>query len=432
MKNYTNDFNSRMRKILIDCIKGINFIFEIIIPKGRDRKLVFYSFLLIYVLLSILMYMKYGLMEWRTNVLNYDVYMWVDRLSSLQYIVPYRAGIRHPYLTLILLPEILIALLLKIASGKLALHALFFFLLYNVIAALSNTMVYKYCSVLLKLSKIRAFLITLLFSLFAHNLILSFLPETFPLSMFGLLLMIYITTDSILNKKEIPLASNIIMFCFVSGVTISNSIKCLVAQLFQNIKPFRKKFDVILKSGLICLGLCFFSISVAYIIQMILYGKWMMGNNTTEFISSMQGVNILQEFFFEPLLFHHNYNFFSIELVKPLLYFSLFTEVTVRLFYVLILFSLLANIKEKSILLLLAMFSADILIHMVFGFGIRDSYIYCQHWFFICPLAIAFMYKKIRNAKLKTSFDILLIFFIFAFIWNNLPPFIRFLTPGLN
>jgi len=376
------------------------------------------------------MYAKYGLMEWHTNVLNYDVYMWVDRLSKPEYFVPYRAGIRHPYLTLLLIPVILIAILLKIASGKLALHVLFFFLLYNVITALSNTMVYKYCSALLKLSKIRALLITLLFSLFAHNLILSFLPETFPLSMFGLLIMVYITTDSILNKKEIPLVSNIILFCFISGVTISNSMKCVVAQLFQSIKPFRKKVEVILKSGLICLGLCIFSVAVAYVIQIILYGKWMMGNNTAEFISSMHGVNIFHEFFFEPLLFHHNYNFFSIETVKPLLYFNVFPEVTAIMFYVLILFSLLANIKEKSVLLLLAMFSVDILIHIVFGFGIHDSYIYCMHWFFICPLIIAFMYKKIRYAKIKTGIDILLIFFIIAFAWNNLPLLIRFLAPS--
>jgi len=423
-----------MRKFLIDFINGMKFIFDTIIPKGKEQKLIYFSALFFYVIFSFLMYKKYGLMEWETNVVNYDGFMWIDHFSNLEYFAPYRAGIRHPLFTSIFLPVTLISFLLKIISGKLVLHVIFFYLLYSLITPLSFVLVYKYCSSLLKLSKIRALLITVLFSLFAHNLILSFTPETFPLSMLGLLLMIYITTDNIFNHKKIPLASNIIMFCFISGVTSSNSIKCAIIQLFQNIKPFRRKIETILKSGLTYSGLFILSIVAAYIIQIVLYGKWMMGNNTGYFIKSIheatiEGVNLFQEFFFEPLLFHHNYNFFLIESVKPLIYYNSFPEITALIFYCLVIFSLLMTFKERIILLLLAMFSVDIFIHIVIGFGIRDTYVYCQHWFFICPLAIAFMYKKIRNAKIKTGIDILLIFFIIAFAWNNLPLLFRFLAP---
>ena len=419
-----------MRKFLSDFVNGVKFILDTIMPKGKDQRLIYYSFLFFYVLLSVLMYAKYGIMEWQTNVVNYDGYMLIDHFSSLEYFAPFRAGIRHPLITSILLPVILISFLLRIFLGKLLLHVIFFYLLYSLITPLSNLLIYKYCSILLKLSKIRALIISLLFSLFAHNLILSFYPETFQLSMLGLLFMVYITTDSILNNKEIPLASNIIMFCFISGVTVTNSAKCVIIQLFQKMKSFRQKVEVILKSGLIYLGLCILSITAAYLIQIILYGKWMMGNNTAYFISSAQGINIFQDFFLEPLLFHHNYNFFLIEYVMSLKYFNLFPEITGYMFYGLIVFSLLLVIKEKSILLLLAMFSVDILIHFVFGFGIRGSYIYCQHWFFTCPIVIAYMYKKISNAKIKIGIDFLLIFFIIAFVWNNLPMLFKFVTPS--
>jgi len=421
-----------MRKIWMDGVNGLRYIVEIIIPKGRDQKLVFYSFLVFYVLLSLLMYLKHGLMAWQTNVLNYDVYMWIDRLSSIEYLAPYRAGLRHPLFTSLILPVTAIAIFLKAVSGKLAIHVLFFFLLYNFIAAFSNTIVYKYCSAILNIGKRSALLICLLFSLFAHNLVLSFLPETFPLAMLGLLVMIYLTSDSILNKKEIPLATNIILFSFISGVTITNSMKCAIAQLFQMGKSLRQRMEVVLKSGLICLGLCILSISIAYVIQIFLYGKWMMGDNTGEFISSIKGVDIFQVFFSEPLLFHHNYDFFTMEFVKPLLYHGFIAKITVIAFYCLVLFTLLSNIKDKIILFLLSVFSIDVLIHFVFGFGIEDSYIYSQHWFFICPLAIAVAYRKIQNTKIKAGMDLLLIIFIITFAYNNLPLLVHFLNQNTN
>ena len=418
-----------MRKQLIGSIEGLKFIYGIIIPKKKDQKWVFLIFLLLSIPISLLMYTNYGLLPFRVEILDYDQYSYIDRITSKGFFVPYSVGIRHPFLPLFLFPVSIISIFLKIISGKWALHVLFLFLFYNLVAAFSYTLIYKYCSTLLKIEKVRSFLICLLFSLFGHSLILSFSPESFPLSMLGLLIMIYMTSDFILNKREIPLASNIIMFCFISGVTVTNSVKCGIAQLFQIGKSLRQRMIIILKSGLICLCLCILSISITYIIQILLYGKWMMGSNTTDFISSIHGVDIFQEFFCEPLLFHHYCDFFTMESVKPLLYLSSFAKITVALFYGIILFSLLLHIKEKIVLLLLSMFSVDILIHMVFGFGIHDSYIYCQHWFFICPLLIAFTYKKVRNTKLNTSIDFLLIFFIIAFAWNNLPPLFRFLNP---
>jgi len=416
-----------MRKLLIEIAEGIKFISEIINPKRKDQKWVFCFFFLLSIPISLLMYTKFGLLHPKTHTLGYDVFEYIDRISSIGFFVPGSVGVRHPLLAIILSPLALIAIPLKIISGKLILHVIFLYLSFSVISTLSYTVVYKYCSDLLNIRKMRSFLICLLFSVFGHNIYLSYFPESFPVSMFGLLVIVYMTSDCILNKRRVPLASNIIMFCFLSGVTVTNGMKSAIAQLFQTVMPFRQRIILVLKSGLIFLSLYIISIGITFVTYRLYFGRNII-DQTFDYFSFTRGLNELSEFFLEPLMFHHNYSFVG-PLTKPFVYNSIFPLITAFVFYGFILFAILRNIKDKIILLLLSMFSFDILIHFICGFGLDESYIFCQHWFFIFPISIALLYYKIRNEKTKTGMDFLLVFFIIAFAWNNYPLLISFLNP---
>ena len=344
-----------MKKICTKLKEGFDPTLDIIIPKGKDQKMIFFCFFCFYAIFSFLFYLKYYSGFPDKEILNYDVYDWNLFFSRKNGLLPFYGGLRHPFITLIFSPFISLSILIKMLSAKFCFQIIFLSLIYNIISALSILIIYKYCNVLLKIRKREALLICILFALFAHVLLLSFIVETFQLSMLGLLIMVYLTTDNILNKKKIPLITNIILFCYITGVTVSNGAKGLIALLFQKTK-LKERLKSIIFSKIICLLIIIFSFSSSVIISKYTTGDFFLRNNTKEYISSMDNVNIFHDFFSEPILFHHNYEFWGNSPEKPFLYYSVFPMIISILFYALILFALFLNIKNRSILLLLSFY----------------------------------------------------------------------------
>jgi hypothetical protein len=262
----------------------------------------------------------------------------------------------------------------------------------------------------------------LLFALFAHVLLLSFTPESFPLSMLGLLVLIYMTTDNILNDKKIPLSANVILFCYITGVTVSNGLKVLWAQLFQRGR-LKTKAGTFLLSGFVCAGLIVFAFLGAHFFGRLLYGNWLVTDGTN-YLASFRSVSwmpVFHYFFCEPLLFHHNYDFWNWEVVH-FQYNTIFPFLVSGILYTLVTIALIVNLKQKPVLLLLAFFLSDVLINLVLGFGsIYESYIYGLHWLFIIPLLIGWLYYKIENKQIKTGLDVILICIAVFCAVNNFP-----------
>jgi hypothetical protein len=228
-----------------------------------------------------------------------------------------------------------------------------------------------------------------------------------------LLLVVYLTTDSLLNHKKIPLITNILLFVYVSGVTLSNGLKCAIAQLFQK-RKFKDKRNSILLSGLITSILIFFSFSVNYIVK-----TEVPDSNVLEFIFSGD-VAIISEMFFEPILFHHNHSFWGLG-QEVFAYNTIFPTIVNLVLYAVILCAVLVNIRKRCVLLLLSFFGVDALIHIICGFGIADPYIYCLHWLFIFPLLIGWLYHEICNKRIKIGLNILLVLLIVSLAVNNIP-----------
>ena len=401
-----------MKKICIKLKKGFAPILDIITPKGKDQKMILWGFFCFYAIFSVLMYLKFK-DSFPKHGLGYDL-MFVYAAG----------GLRHPLFVLFFSPLRVSGFILNMISGELALQALLIMLTCNLIASSSILTIYKYCTNLLSVSPKRASLICILFSLFSYFLFLSFLPETFLLSMWGLLILVYISTNNILSSRNVPTTTNVILFWFITGITSSNGLKCLIAQLFQRAK-LKIKIKTFLISGIICLGLIISYLLISYCAAMIFYGQWASGHlkieNTTTWISLGFTPNIFHDFFCEPLLFHHNYIFWVDFLEKPLVYNNIFPLITCILFYSIIIFSLVISIREKSIIFLISLFLTDILVHIICKFGIEELYIYCFHWFFALPLLIGWLYKKLKLEKTKKVLDIILVIFCVSFAINNIP-----------
>jgi hypothetical protein len=400
-----------MKNILCKIIEAGRFFSEIIMPKGKDQKCFFGILCLVYAIFSLLMFYRTNF-EFPDDLMDYDVHGWSHIYGQKNSFFLIFRFYRHPLNVLILYPLVFVNCIIQLfASGEFAYHMLFSRFFFNLIAATSVIVVYKYCLNLLKLNKYRALLICLLFALFAHVLLLSFNPETFPLSMLGLLVLIYMTTDNILNHKEIPLSANIILFCFITGVTISNGLKVLWAQLFQSGK-LKKKIKTFLLSGTICSGLIIFTFVVSYLFGAILYGNGLLKDDTADFfvpVTSFPLMNVLHDFFCEPILFHHNYDFWDWVWTGTLQYKTIFPMIVNSILYTLVMVGLIINIKQKPVQLLLTFFLSDVLVHFGLGYGIFGSYIFSLHWVFIIPLLIGWLYYKIKSKQLKIGLDVLII-----------------------
>jgi hypothetical protein len=400
-----------MKDIVCKIIKGGRFISEIMIPEGKVQKRLLFGLFLLYAIFSLLMFYRTHYV-FPGDLMDYDVHGWshiFGQKNSLLLIFRYY---RHPLNVLILYPLVVINNIIQLfASGEFAYHMLFSRFFFNLISAISVLIVYKYCLILLKLTKYRALLICLLFALFAHVLLLSFNPETFPLSMLGLLLLIYMTTDNILNNKKIPLSANIILFCYITGVTISNGLKVLWAQLFQK-GDFKNKVKTFLLSGIICSGLILFTFITSHIFGKLMYGIGLIKDDTIDYIapfSSISFMGLFHDFFCEPILFHHNYDFWNWVWTGILEYNTVFPLVVNSIVYALVVIGLIINIKQKSVQLLLTFFLSDVLVHFVLGYGIFGSYIFSLHWLFIIPLLIGWLYYKIKSRPIKIGLDVLII-----------------------
>jgi len=401
-------------KITKQLKEGFLPIWDVLIPKSKDEKWIFLAFFCVYACFSILFFAKYQNHFPHWELLNYDIGRLFGNLCAKQTsLLPFNCGFRHPLLSVFFLPvNLLVYITQLLYFGALPLQYLVVMLFYNLIAALSVTIIHKYCVQLIKNSKIQALILCIVYALCAHVLLLSFVPETFQFSLLGLLLVVYITTDNILNHKKISVLTNVLLFVYAAGTTLTNGAKCTIAQLFQqgNFKDKRK--SIVWSVGIFVL-LAGISFLVNY------FAEDVPGNNFAEFIFSGES-HIISEMFFEPVLFHNHHPLWGTG-QGIFTYNSIFPIIINCIFYAIVACAIFITIGERAVLFLLSFFGVDIFIHLICGFGIADLYIYCLHWLFIFPLLIGWLYKTVGNKKIITVLNIVLVLLGVSFAINNMP-----------
>lgn len=403
--------------------ESVNFLIQIIIPRQKKERIVFLFFFLVFVLMSIVAYYDNNFAVSRTNeIIGYDIGVWFHILSRKLALLPYFMAERHPYATMLLSPIIIIGSVLKDLSGDLGLHIIFIMLVFSAIMSLSLTVLYKYCVNLLKLSALRSFILTLLCSLFSQILLLSILPESYPISMLLLLLMVYMTTENILMKKKIPFGANVITQFILTGITITNFLKYVVAQFFQT-GTIKKHLRLVFFSGIVCLITIILSIAITQLIAVNFMGEYWSEFNSFGFITR-DNINLFQDPLCESIFFHDYSTFYFVEIGRigeTMIYNDIYPEYISLLFYSLIVLSVILNIRKKSVLLLLSFILVDVLIHVIFGFGYQEMHIYSLHWLFIFPLLIGWLYKTLKYEKVKMLLDVLLLTTIIGLGIHNIP-----------
>ena len=302
---------------------------------------------------------------------------------------------------------------------------------------------------------------------FAYILMSVFVPDHFTLSMFLLLITLYISGVCIQKGREFKWWQSAIMFYITAGVTLSNGIKVFMSGFFVNLKDFfRPKYlllAVILPTALLW-GTAVWEYQTFVLPkekaraalkvrqakaeeekvakmadaeraqyearkarrQVILNrqaaktGKPMEDEGFLKWtdISTSRWETIYENLFGESLQFHKEYFLEDVLVRRPV-----FVPYQWRLCYAVegcILLLFVAGIwfgrKSRFLWLCLSCLAFDMFLHIILGFGINEIYIMTPHWAFVLPIATAFLFANVRGWWLR---GIVLLLTLYLLVYNG-------------
>ncbi|MBR1409689.1 MAG: GtrA family protein [Prevotella sp.] len=312
-----------------------------------------------------------------------------------------------------------------------------------------------------------ATLLTAYFFSFAYILMSVIVPDHFTISMFLLLITLYISGICIKKRREFKWWQSALLFYITAGVTLSNGIKVFLSGFFVNLKDFfRPKYlllAVILPAALLW-GTATWEYRT-YVLpkekaraemkarkieqekeqvaqmsdderelyemkqakrkarlqrQAAKTGKPMEDHGFLKWtdISTSRWHSAYENLFGESLQFHQDHL-----LEDTLVHRPVFVEYRWNLSYIVEALIVLLAVtgvwigrKSRFLWLCLSCFAFDMFIHIILGFGINEVFIMAPHYMFVLPIATAFLLGKLQSRWLRIAVAVLT---LYLFIYNG-------------
>ena len=373
---------------------------------------------------------------------------------------------RHPLLSFMIWPLWLInqtlTWMLGVNCVQYLVAALLIFCSYY-----SYIFMYRIHREVIELQRWDATLLTAYFFSFAYILMSVIVPDHFTISMFLLLITLYISGVCIKKRREFKWWQSALFFYITAGVTLSNGIKVFLSGFFVNLRDFfRPKYlllAVILPAALLWgtatweyrtyvlpkekaraeLKARFAEKEKARVAKMTAEekaqydekkakrelrlkrqaaktGKPMEDHGFLKWtdISTSRWESAYENLFGESLQFHQDYLLEDTLVRRPV-----FVKYRWTLSYVvegLILLLAIAGIwfgrKSRFLWLCLSCMAFDMFIHVGLGFGLNEVFIMAPHYMFVLPIATAFLLREYQTRWLRISVVVLM---LYLFIYNG-------------
>ena len=282
----------------------------------------------------------------------------------------------------------------------------------------------------------------------AYILLSVIVPDHFTVSMFLLLLTLYISGICIKKRHEYRWWQSALFFIITAGVTLSNGVKVFLAGLFVNRRDFfRPKYlllAVLLPSALLW-GVAVWEHHTfvqprqqaqaalkqrkaqavkARVAQMtpderarfeakkarreaVLrrqaaktgkpvenrgYLKW------TD-ISTSRWQTVYENLFGESVQFHRQHFLEDTLVGRPVFvpYLSIFSYIVEAMVVLLALMGVWYGRRSRFLWLCLSCFAMDMMVHLVLGFGINEVFIMAPHFLFFLPIATSYLLRETRR-----------------------------------
>ena len=327
----------------------------------------------------------------------------------------------------------------------------------------SYIFLYRINREVIALSRWDATLLTAFYFSFAYILLSVIVPDHFTISMFLLLITLYISGICIQKGREFRWWQSAIFFYITAGVTLSNGIKVFLSGFFVNLKDFfRPKY--LLLAVLLPAALLWGTAQWEYReyvlpkekaraetkarqeealkkkvaamspkerkafeakqarrelrlkLQKEKSGQPMEDHGFLKWtdISTSRWQSIYENLFGESLQFHRQHFLEDTLVGRPVFvkYDTVFNYIIEAIILLLALVGIWVGRKRRFLWLCLSCFGFDMFIHLVLGFGLNEIFIMAPHFMFVLPIATAYLFSRVHWRWLRLAVIFLTIYLL--------------------
>ena len=327
----------------------------------------------------------------------------------------------------------------------------------------SYIFLYRIHREVIALSRWDATLLTAFYFSFAYILLSVIVPDHFTISMFLLLITLYISGICIQKGREFRWWQSAIFFYITAGVTLSNGIKVFLSGFFVNLKDFfRPKY--LLLAVLLPAALLWGTAQWEYReyvlpkekaraetkarqekalkekvaamspkerkafeakqarrelrlkLQKEKSGQPMEDHGFLKWtdISTSRWQSIYENLFGESLQFHRQHFLEDTLVGRPVFvkYDTVFNYIVEAIIFLLAMVGIWVGRKRRFLWLCLSCFGFDMFIHLVLGFGLNEIFIMAPHFMFVLPIATAYLFSRVHWRWLRLSVIFLTIYLL--------------------
>ena len=324
-------------------------------------------------------------------------------------------ALRHPLLPFLMIPLWAVNQLLWLLTGsnyaQLVVGALLLFCGFY-----SFMLLWRIMHRLVGISSSDALLLTLLCFGFAYILVATIVPDHFCLSLFLILLTLWLAGCKLRQGLRFTLGESMLLFVLTAGVTLTGGVITGLAILCVNGRQaFNRRLIVALAiSSLVLLAIGYTANTLTATPSDQQVATWV--NTTTPRIPT-----IVENFFGESLQLHRRHILGDVLVRRPI--FVTYTwqaQYAVEALLVLLFgMGIYAGRRSQLMQIVASIFLFAIVLHIVLGFAINEVYIMAAHWAFAIPIAIAFLFRASSGRQLLILRCLLLVVVIYLWAYHG-------------
>jgi len=349
----------------------------------------------------------------------------ISGFDALNYITlskwgDYYAQYRHPLLAWMMYPLYLLNICLMSLTG-INMAQFVYAILLLFCGFYSYIYTYRILRKIIEINKIDSIILSAFLFSFAYIMIAVAVPDHFAISIFILLLTLYIAGSKIKEKKTFKSWQIALLFLLSSGTTITNGAKVFIASMFTNGKSFfktKKFFLSVIIPILIIISAC--------VLEYGLPSLPTLGNNSDSAISTKKIISrkdaVVENLFGESIQLHQSHLLEDQMISRPsvVTYNHVYNYIVEAIIFILFAYGVWCGRKEKLLWICISGFMFDILIHIIMKFGIDEVYIMGPHWLFVIPISIAYIFKNSSRKKVVFYRTLLSLITIYLWAYNGI------------
>lgn len=308
---------------------------------------------------------------------------------------------------------------------------------------------------ILGLSQGNSLLLTALLFSFAHVMVPCMVPDHFAITLFLLMLTLYIVGKRMMKGKLLKAWQGFLLAFFSGGMASSNVAKTYLAGLFANGRRFfRPRYMLIAVIMPVVVLLAIQQIQY-YTIEVSLSEKnervtkanahkhnkkkieankeWMKANNMQRVSDDENSLlylfdfktprlkTLVDNYFGEGFQLHKEHVLQDELQSRPefISYRFWGNYVIEALIFVLFVLGIVFGIRHKFYLLALSWWATDFTLNIILGFAINEVYIMTSGWAYVIPIGIGYMLRRLQGKGLFVMRGVVLFLAAFLWVWNG-------------